>query len=77
MKEPKLPDFIGENSPVAKDKFTSRVNAITPLLHLGAACACIGLTMFQPSLWESQGFILTIGSLLGSSATGALTQKDG
>ena len=65
-----------EVDPYRHSRFVNKVNAVTPLITLAAAFACIAFGALKPSLWEKDGFTFALGSLIGNSAAGAYTQKD-
>lgn len=75
MPQNNLPEYVGEKPPT-KSQFAKKVYVITPLVSLAIVAGLICLTVFNEGLWDKQGFQVTIGALLGQSATGLHTQKD-
>ena len=71
-----IEDYPTPQPPKKKSQFVTRVNAVSPLIVLFIVGLMVILGTRNPNLWEEQGFVFTIGTLLGNSSTASLTQRD-
>lgn len=69
-------DNENNEKPKRRGRFVNRVNAVTPLVTLFISFLMILIATRNVNLWEQQGFNNALGILLGSGATGTLTQRD-